>query len=147
MIFHQLLRTCHHTQRLISVVTCHVFVVDIIMFIKRFVVFSTLHFWHEFVLCVSGFGLWLVQCWVMVGTMLHYGWRFMLDQRVSNEQSNVGSTKYVAVGPTLNQRFGFGWRMVIVLAGTIPFVMFMSCIAALTCPIMILLFCKCMHLI
>ena len=74
MIFHQLLRTCHHTQRLISVVTCHVFVVDIIMFIKRFVVFSTLHFWHEFVLCVSGVGLWLVQCWVMVGTKLGDGW-------------------------------------------------------------------------
>ena len=74
MIFHQLLRTCHHAQRLISVVTCHVFVVDIIMFIKRFVVFSTLHFWHEFVLCVSGVGLWLVQCWVMVGTKLGDGW-------------------------------------------------------------------------
>ena len=50
------------------------FVVDIIMFIKRFVVFSTLHFWHEFVLCVSGVGLWLVQCWVMVGTKLGDGW-------------------------------------------------------------------------
>ena len=25
----------------------------------------------------------------------------MLDQRVSNEQSNVGPTKYVAVGPTV----------------------------------------------
>ena len=66
MIFHQLLRTCHHTQRLTSVVTCHVFVVDIIMFIKRFVVFSTLHFWHEFVLCVGS--------WVMVGAMLGHGW-------------------------------------------------------------------------
>ena len=53
----------------------------------------------------------------MVGRMLHYGWRFMLGQRVSNEQSNVGPTKYIAVGPTLNQRLGFGWRMVIVLAG------------------------------
>ena len=41
----------------------------------------------------------------------------MLDQRLSNEQSNVGPTKYVAVGPTLNQRLGFGWRMVSVLAG------------------------------
>ena len=41
----------------------------------------------------------------------------MLGQRVSNEQSNVGPTKYVAVGPTLNQRLGFGWRMVSVLAG------------------------------
>ena len=41
----------------------------------------------------------------------------MLGQRVSNEQSNVGPTKYVAVGPTLNQRLGFGWQMVSVLAG------------------------------
>ena len=41
----------------------------------------------------------------------------MLGQRVPNEQSNVGPTKYVAVGLTLNQRLGFGWRMVIVLAG------------------------------
>ena len=62
-------------------------------------------------------GSWLVQCWFMVGRMLHYGWRFILGQRVSNEQSNVRPTKYVAVGPTLNQRLGFGWRMVIVLAG------------------------------
>ena len=62
-------------------------------------------------------GFWLAHCWFMVGIMLHYGWRFMLGQRVSNEQSNVGPTKYVAVGPTLNQRLGFGWRMVIVLAG------------------------------
>ena len=53
----------------------------------------------------------------MVGRMLLYGWRFMLGQRVPNEQSNVGQTKYVAVGPTLNQRLGFGWRMVILLAG------------------------------
>ena len=62
-------------------------------------------------------GFRLAHCWFMVGRMLLYGWRFMLGQRVSNEQSNVGSTKYVAVGPTLNQRLGFGWRMVIVLAG------------------------------
>ena len=62
-------------------------------------------------------GFWLAHCWFMVGKMLHYGWRFMLGQRVSNEQSNVGPTKYIAVGPTLNQRLGFGWRMVIVLAG------------------------------
>ena len=62
-------------------------------------------------------GFWLAHCWFMVGRMLLYGWRFMLGQRVSNEQSNVGLTKYVAVGPTLNQRLGFGWRMVIVLAG------------------------------
>ena len=62
-------------------------------------------------------GFWLAHCWFMVGRMLHCGWRFMLGQRVSNEQSNVGPTKYVAVGPTLNQRLGFGLRMVIVLAG------------------------------
>ena len=68
-------------------------------------------------------GFWLAHCWFMVGRMLHYGWRFMLGQRVSNEQSNVGPTKYVAVGPTLNQRLCFGWRMVIVLAGyTVSFV-------------------------
>ena len=42
----------------------------------------------------------------------------MLGQRVSNEQTYVGPTKYVAVGPTLNQRLGFGWRMFSVLAGT-----------------------------
>ena len=65
--------------------TCHVFVVDIIMFIKRFVVFSSLHFCHEFLLCVSradtllGYGWcnvvrWLVQCWVMVDAMLGDGW-------------------------------------------------------------------------
>ena len=46
-----------------------------------------------------------------------FGWQLMLGQRLSNEQSNVGPTKYVAVGPTLNQRLGFGWRMVSVLAG------------------------------
>ena len=62
-------------------------------------------------------GFWLGHCWFMVDRMLLYGWRFMLGQRVSNEQSNVGPTKYVAVGPTLNQRLGFGWRMVSVLAG------------------------------
>ena len=62
-------------------------------------------------------GFWLAHCWFMVGRMLHYGWRFILGQRVSNEQSNVRPTKYVAVGPTLNQRLGFGWGMVIVLAG------------------------------
>ena len=55
-------------------------------------------------------GSWLAECWFMVGGL-------MLGQRVSNEQSNVGPTKYVAVGPTLNQRLGFGWQMVDVLAG------------------------------
>ena len=44
----------------------------------------------------------------------------MLIQRVFNEQSNVGTTKYVAVEPTLNQRLGFGWRMVSVPAGWGP---------------------------
>ena len=52
-------------------------------------------------------GFWLAHCWFMVGRMLLYGWRFMLGQRVSNEQSNVGPTKYVAVGPTTN-----GWVLV-----------------------------------
>ena len=55
--------------------------------------------------------------WVIVGAWLGFGWQLMLGQRLSNEQSNVGPTKYVAVGPTLNQRLGFGWRMVSVLAG------------------------------
>ena len=55
-------------------------------------------------------GSWLAECWFMVGGL-------MLGQRVSNEQSNVGPTKYVAVEPTLNQRLGFGWQMVDVLAG------------------------------
>ena len=65
-------------------------------------------------------GLWLV----IVGAMLGDSWRLVgvwlavnVGQRVSNEQTNVGPTKYVAVGPTLNQRLGFGWRMVSVLAG------------------------------
>ena len=62
----------------------------------------------------------LAHCWFVVGRMLLYGWRFMLGQRVSNEQSNIGPTKSVAVGPTLNQRLGFGWRMVSVLAGQLP---------------------------
>ena len=62
-------------------------------------------------------GFWLGHCWFMVGRMLLYGWRFMSGQRVSNEQSNFGPTKYVAVGPTLNQWLGFGWRIVSVLAG------------------------------
>ena len=56
-------------------------------------------------------GSWLAECWFMVCGL-------MLGQRVSNEQSNVGPTKYDAVGPTLNQRLGFGWQMVDMLAGT-----------------------------
>ena len=53
--------------------TFHVFVVDIIMFTKCFVVFR-----HECVLCASraateSVGLWLVQCWVMVSAMLGDG--------------------------------------------------------------------------
>ena len=55
-------------------------------------------------------GSWLAEYCFMVGGL-------MLGQRLSNEQSNVGPAKYVAVGPTLNQRLGFGWRMVSVLAG------------------------------
>ena len=62
-------------------------------------------------------GFRLARCWFMVGRMLLYGWRLMLGQRISNEQGNVDPAKYVAVGPTLNQRLGFGWRMVSVLAG------------------------------
>ena len=62
-------------------------------------------------------GFWLAQCLFMVGRMLLYGWGLMLGQRLSNEQTSVGPTKYVAVGPILNQRLGFGWRMVSVLAG------------------------------
>ena len=68
-------------------------------------------------------GLWLVIVGAMlgdrliVGTWLGFCWQLMLGPRVSNEQSNVGPTKYVAVGSTLNQRLGFGWRMVSVLAG------------------------------
>ena len=49
-------------------------------------------------------GSWLVECCFMVGGLC---W--------ANEQSNVSPTKYVAVGPTLNQRLSFGWRMVSVL--------------------------------
>ena len=43
----------------------------------------------------------------------------MLGQRLSNDPCNVGPNKYVAGGPTLNQRLGFGWRMVSVLAGIV----------------------------
>ena len=57
-------------------------------------------------------GSWLAECCFVVGGL-------MLCQRVSNEQSNVGPTKYIAVGPTLNQRLGFGWRMVSMLAGDV----------------------------
>ena len=55
-------------------------------------------------------GSWLAEYCFMVGGL-------MLGQRLSNEQTYVGPTKYVDVGPTLNQRLGFGWRMVSVLAG------------------------------
>ena len=68
-------------------------------------------------------GFWLGHCWFMVGRMLLYGWRFMLGQHVSNEQSNVGQTKYVAVGPTLNQRLGVwlanGYRASWDVSGTV----------------------------
>ena len=46
----------------------------------------------------------------------------MLGQRVSNGQSNVDPTKYVAIGPTLttlNQRLGLGWPMISVLVGVV----------------------------
>ena len=55
-------------------------------------------------------GFWLAQCWFMDSGL-------MLGQCLSNEQSNVRPTKYVAVGTRLNQRLGFGWPMFIVLAG------------------------------
>ena len=58
-------------------------------------------------------GSWLAEYWLMVGGL-------MLGQRLSNDQTYVGPTKYVADGPTLNQRLGFGWRMVSVLAGSLP---------------------------
>ena len=77
---------------------------------KTLVVFSTLHFWHEFLLCVlragtllgygwCNVGSWLAQRWVMVGAMLGYGW------------CNVGSwlaQSWVMVGAML----GDGWPKV-----------------------------------
>ena len=66
-------------------------------------------------------GFWLVHCWFMVGRMLLYCWRFMLGQRVSNEQSNVGPTKYVTVGPTptvgfwLANGYRASWDMITVV--------------------------------
>ena len=54
----------------------------------------------------------------MVGRILLHVWRFNVGPTLSNEQTYVGPTNiYVAVGPTLNQRLGFGWRKVSVLAG------------------------------
>ena len=49
----------------------------------------------------------MAHCLVLVGAMLLYGWWFNVGPTFINEQSNVGPTKYVAVGPTLNQRLGF----------------------------------------
>ena len=54
-------------------------------------------------------GSWLADYCFTVGGLI-------LGQRVSNEQSNAGPTKYVVVGPTLNQLLGSGWRIVSMLA-------------------------------
>ena len=66
--------------------TFHVFVVDIIMFTKCFVISShcifdmNVHFVRrELELSLLGddwcnVGSWLAQCWVMVGAMLGHGW-------------------------------------------------------------------------
>ena len=43
-----------------------------------------------------------------------------MNIRNGTVDTTVGPTKYVAVGLTLNQRLGFGWRMVSVLAGVLP---------------------------
>ena len=78
MIFHKLLRTVIINNDLCYDLPRTFVVVDIIMFTKCFVVFITLHLWHEFLLCASRAGtmdgLWLVQCWAMVGTMSDDGW-------------------------------------------------------------------------
>ena len=47
-------------------------------------------------------GSWLAEYCFMVGGL-------MLGQRLSNEQTYVDPTKYVAVGPTLNQRYVGFW--------------------------------------
>ena len=53
----------------------------------------------------------------MVGRMLLYSRKFTVGSTFIQRANNVGPTNYVAVGPTLNQRLGFGWRMVSELAG------------------------------
>ena len=74
-------------------------------------------------------GFWLVQCWLMVDTKLL---NLLLCLTVNvvatliHEQIKVGPSKLtlaqpnVAVEPTLNQRLGFVWRMVSMLAGWYP---------------------------
>ena len=70
----QITENCHHTQRLTSVVTCHVFVVDY----KTLCGFLNIAFLAcIFIMCVASWnsvGLWLVQCWVMVSIKLGHGW-------------------------------------------------------------------------
>ena len=89
----QFTEKCHHTQR----VTCYDFPCICCWYYnvyKTLCSFSTLHFWHECVLCASprcpwvcwaivgamvghgwhNVGWWLVQCWVMVGALLDDGW-------------------------------------------------------------------------
>ena len=71
-------------------------------------------------------GSWLAECWFVVGRMLAHGWQnvalcvggLMLGQRVyPTSKVTLAQPHNVAVGPTLNQRLGFGWQMVSVLAG------------------------------
>ena len=59
--------------------TFHVFVVDIIMFTKRIVVSRYCIFDMNvlYIMCAASshsVGLWLTQCWVLVGAMLGDGW-------------------------------------------------------------------------
>ena len=74
-------------------------------------------------------GLWLVQCWLMVGTKLLNLLLWLavnVGATLFHEQINVGPSKLrlaqpnVAVGPTLNQRVSFVWRVVSMLAGWYP---------------------------
>ena len=59
--------------------TFHVFVVGIIMFTERIVVSRYCIFDMNvlYIMCAASshsVGLWLAQCWVMVGAMLGDGW-------------------------------------------------------------------------
>ena len=59
--------------------TFHVFVVVIIMFTKRIVVsrYCTFDMNVLYIMCAASshsVGLWLAQCWVMVGAMMGDGW-------------------------------------------------------------------------
>ena len=70
--------------------TFHVFVVDIIMFTKRIVVSRYCIFDMNvlYIMCAASshsVGLWLAQCWVMVGAML-----VMVGTLLGNGWCNVG---------------------------------------------------------